>query len=143
VTLWPDGDIYDCELLAIIYALKQFRYLLLGAHHKFLIQTDHQNLKYFKSPQKITPRQARWHEFLQDYNFELEHFPGKSNPIADLLSQRKDFEEGVNPNENVTILPETLFACITYLRNNPEIWRQILHQVHDTPIAGHPGIKNT
>jgi len=136
-------DIYDRELLAIIYALKQFRYLLLGANHKFLIRTDHQNLKYFKSPQKITPRQARWHEFLQDYNFELEHFPGKSNTIADLLSRRKDFEGGVNPNENVTILPETLFARVTYLRNDPETRRQILHQVHDTPIAGHPGIKNT
>jgi len=79
-------DIYDHELLAIIYALKQFCYLLLGARHKFLIRTDHQNLKYFKSPQKITPCQARWHEFLQDYNFKSEHFPGKSNTIADLLS---------------------------------------------------------
>jgi len=82
-------NIYDCELLAIIYMLKQFRYLLLGAHHKFLIQTDHQNLKYFKSPQKITLHQAQWHEFLQDYNFKLEHFPGKSNTITDLLSQKK------------------------------------------------------
>jgi len=135
-------NIYDCELLVIIYMLKQFCYLLLGAHHKFLIQTDYQNLKYFKSPQKITPSQAQWHEFLQDYNFELEHFPGKSNTIADLLSWRKDFEGGVNPNENVTILPETLFACITYLRNNPEMQRQILYQIHDTPIGGHPGIKN-
>jgi len=120
-------NIYDCELLAIIYMLKQFHYLLLGAYHKFLIWTDHQNLKYFKSPQKITPHQAWWHKFLQDYNFKLEHFSGKSNTIANLLSQRKDFEGGVNPNENITILPETLFACVTYLRNNPETRRQILH----------------
>jgi hypothetical protein len=96
-------DIYDRELLAIIYAVKAFRYLLLGAQEKFLIRSDHENLKYFKSPQKITARQARWHEFLQDYNFELIHFPGKSNTIADLLSRRKDFEGGVNPNENVTL----------------------------------------
>ncbi len=47
-------DIYDQELLAIIYALKAFRYLLIGVQQKFLIQTDYQNLKYFKSPQKIT-----------------------------------------------------------------------------------------
>jgi len=135
-------DIYDCELLAIIYKLKQFSYLLLGAHHKFLIWTDHQNLKYFKSLQKITPHQAQWHEFLQDYNFKLKHFPDKSNTIADLLSQRKDFEGGVNPNENITILPETLSAYVTYLRNDPEMQRQILYQIHDTPIGGHPGIKN-
>ena len=47
-------DIYDRELLAIIYAIKAFRYLLLGAQQKFLIQSDHENLTYFKSPQKIS-----------------------------------------------------------------------------------------
>ena len=105
-------DIYDRELLSIIYALKANRHLLLGAKYLILIRSDHNNLKYFKSPQKISPRQARWHEFLQDYHFELTHFPGKSNTIADLLSRRKDLEEGVNINENVTLLPENLFVNI-------------------------------
>ena len=41
-------DIYDQELLAIIYAIQAFRYLFLGAQQKFLICCDHQNLKYFK-----------------------------------------------------------------------------------------------
>jgi len=99
-------DIYYHELLAIINTLKANRQLLLGTQQKFLIRTNHHNLKYFKTPQKISPRQARWHEFLQDYNFEITHFPGKSNTIADLLSQRKDFEEGVNPNKDITLLPE-------------------------------------
>ena len=81
-------DIYDRELLAIIYAVKAFRYLLLGAQQKFLIRSDHQNLIYFKSPQKITPRQAQWHEFLQDYNFELIHFP-KSNMLETFLVKEK------------------------------------------------------
>ena len=79
-------DIYDRELLSIIYAIKSFRYLLLGAQLKFLIRSDHNNLKYFKSPKKITPHQARWIEFLEDYDFELEHLPGKANTVADLLS---------------------------------------------------------
>jgi RNase H-like domain found in reverse transcriptase len=104
----------------IIKAVTAFRYLLLGAQEPFIIQTDHENLKYFKSPQKISTRQVRWHEFLQDYNFKLEHFPGKSNTIADLLSRRKDFEGGVNPNESVTILPDHLFACKIYLKDDPE-----------------------
>jgi hypothetical protein len=51
-------NIYDQELLAIIYALKAFRYLLLEVQQKFLIWTNHQNLKYFKSPQNITFCQA-------------------------------------------------------------------------------------
>jgi len=136
-------DIYDRELLAIIYAVKAFRYLLLGAQQKFLIRSDHENLKYFKSPQKISARQARWNEFLQDYNFELVHFPGKSNTIADLLSRRKDFEGGVNPNENVTLLPDHLFARKVYLKDDPDERRKILQEIHDTPVGGHPGISNT
>jgi len=34
-------DIYDWDLLAIIYTIKAFRYLLLGVQQKFLIWTDH------------------------------------------------------------------------------------------------------
>ena len=113
-------NIYDRELLAIIYAIKAFHHLLLGAHHKFLIRSDHENLKYIKSPQKISTRQARWHVFLQDYDFKLVYFPGKINTITDLLSQRKDFEGGVNPNQSVTLLPEKLFTHNVYLEDNPE-----------------------
>jgi hypothetical protein len=119
-------DIYDRELLAIIYALKAFRYLLLGVQQKFLIRTDHQNLKYFKLPQNITSCQAQWQQILQDYNFKITHLFSKSNTIADLLSRRKDFEGGVNPNKQVTLLPEHLFACKVYLENNLETRRKIL-----------------
>jgi hypothetical protein len=79
-------DINDRELLAIIYAIKAFIYLLSNARQTFLIRTDHKNLLYFKSPQTITSRQFRWHQFLQRFDFEITHFPGKSNTIADLLS---------------------------------------------------------
>ena len=45
--------IWDCEFLAIIHTLEHWRYLLLGA--KFLIDvfTNHKNLQYYHSPQKI------------------------------------------------------------------------------------------
>jgi hypothetical protein len=59
-------------------------------------------------------------EFLQDYDFKLEHFLGKLNTIADLLSRRQDLEEGVKINENVTVLPETLLVCKIFLEDNPE-----------------------
>src|SRR6266852_5507373 len=79
-------DIYDHELLAIIYAVKAFRHLLLEERHPFLIRSDHKNLTYFKQAHSLSARQARWHALLQDYQFTLEHFPGKSNTTADLLS---------------------------------------------------------
>jgi hypothetical protein len=143
-------DIYDRELLSIIYAIKAYRYLLLGTKHKFLVQSDHNNLKYFKSARKVTPRQARWMEFLEDYDFELEHLPGHTNTIADLLSRRIDLEEGVKINDSTVILPEQLFArrafeqsSKVYLQDNLEQRRKILQEVHDAPVGGHPGIKNT
>ena len=63
--------------------------------------------------------------------------------IADLLSWRKDFEGGVNPNEQVTLLPEHLFAQKIYLKNDLETRRKILQKIHDAPTGGHPGISNT
>ena len=42
-------DIYNQELLAIIYTLKANRHLLLSTKHLILIQSDYNNLKYFKS----------------------------------------------------------------------------------------------
>jgi len=127
--------------------LKANRHLLLGACHKFIIRCNHNNLKYLKSPQKISARQACWHKFLQDYHFELQHFPGKSNTIADLLSQRKDFEGGVNINENVTLLPEKVFINANaiqvnkvYLEDDPETRCKVLQEIHNLPIGGHLGI---
>jgi len=77
------------------------------------------------------------------------HISGKNNTVADLLSQKKDFEGGVNPSPSITILPEQLFACKiyqstkTYLEDNPETWHKILYDIHNTPIWGHPDIANT
>ena len=51
-------DIYDRELLAIVSVLHAFCHLLLGAQQPFLVRSDHNNLKYFKSPQKITTCQV-------------------------------------------------------------------------------------
>ena len=70
-------DIYDRELLSIIYALKANRHLLLGAKYPILIRSDHNNLKYFKSLQKISPRQARWHEFPSRLPLRANTFSGK------------------------------------------------------------------
>ena len=53
-------QIYDQELYAIIYALDKWKHLLLGAEHTLTIHCDHKNLTYYKSPQCLTPRQARW-----------------------------------------------------------------------------------
>ena len=44
-------DIYNKELLAIMYALKEWCPYQLNAHKTFEIWTDHKNLSYFRKAQ--------------------------------------------------------------------------------------------
>ncbi len=84
-------QIYDRELYAIYYALfKEWRYLLEGADHPVTIQCDHTNLLYYREPQQLTNRQARWWNDLSRFNFTLTHIPGAKLIIADALSRRPD-----------------------------------------------------
>ncbi len=46
-------EIYDKELLAIMLTLEEWRHYLMGAYQDFEIWTDHQNLQYFRKPQKV------------------------------------------------------------------------------------------
>jgi hypothetical protein len=80
-------EIYDCELLAIMTALAEWHHHLMGASQDFEIWTDHQNLAYFRKPQKLNCRQAWWMTELANYHFTLHHKPGKVNQKADLLSR--------------------------------------------------------
>ena len=52
-------EIHNREILAIIRCLDKWRHLLEGAQSKFKIWSDHKNLEYFMSSQKLNQRQAR------------------------------------------------------------------------------------
>ena len=136
-------DAHDKELAGVVFGFKCSRPFLLGAKHVVKVRTDHKNLQYFREPQKITGRQARWIEFLQDFDYQLEHIPGSSNTIADLLSRRKDLNKGVDSDQPRVLLPPTLFARKVFLKDDMEERRHILRQIHDSPTGGHPGIANT
>ena len=95
-------------------------------------------------------RQARWLEFLQDFDYQLEHIPGSSNTIANLLSHCKDLNKGVNTKEPHILLPDHLFSNITnthlqkaFLEDNERTHREILREIHDLQAGGHLGITNT
>ena len=52
-------EIYDKEMLAVIRCLEAWRHYLEGAKLEFEIWTDHKNLQYFMTSQKLNRRQAR------------------------------------------------------------------------------------
>ena len=95
--------------MAVILALRFWRHLLQGSPHKVIVLTDHANLQYYRHPQKINRRVARYIATLADFNLELRHLPGIKNR-ADPLSRRPDYDDGSNDNEQVTALPDNLFT---------------------------------
>src|SRR5271154_1109525 len=103
-------DIYDRELLAIKRALEEWRHYIQGSGHPTIIYSDHQNLTYFRSAQKLNKRQARWALFLSEFDIKLIHQPGHKMTQADALSRRPDLiPEFDNDNVDVTLLPDNLF----------------------------------
>jgi hypothetical protein len=105
-------DVYNLKLLAIVNALDHWRQYLAGSPHKIIIYSDHQNLLYWKEPHKISRRVAREVLMLSEYNFEIRHIKGTANGRADALSQRPDYDQGQEDNQNITVLPEQVFAKV-------------------------------
>ena len=54
----------------------------------FFLKTTNMSLKYLFDQPDLNVRQARWLDFLSEYNFELKHIKGKENKVADALSRR-------------------------------------------------------
>ena len=88
-------EIHDKEMLAVIRCLEVWRHFLEGARIKFKVWTDHKNLKYFMSSQKLNKRQTRWALFLSRFDFKLVHVPGTKMEKADGLSKWPDWQERV------------------------------------------------
>jgi hypothetical protein len=79
-------QIYDRELYAIIYALEEWTYLLLGAEHTITVNCNHKNITYYHNLQCLTARQARWWNNLSRYNLQLVYTPGAKLIQGDALS---------------------------------------------------------
>ena len=70
---------------------------------------------YFRTARKLNRRQARWSLFLSEFNIKLEHIPGTKMVISDTLLWRPDLCQEENDNDDMTLLPDTLFVSAIYL----------------------------
>jgi hypothetical protein len=72
------------ELLAVMHALNIWRCYLDGS--KFTIFSDHEPLSYLRTKATLLPRQVRWSQFLERFDYIWEYRPGRIN-AADPLSR--------------------------------------------------------
>ncbi|TYK23473.1 reverse transcriptase [Cucumis melo var. makuwa] len=71
------------EMLAVVHCLRAWRQYLLGS--SFVVKTDNNATCHFFTQPKLTPNQARWQEFLAEFDFKFEHMKGSSNQAVDAL----------------------------------------------------------
>ena len=134
---------YDKELLAIMRALEEWRSTLISTTEPFEIWTDHRNLVYYRDPQKLTRKQVGWSAKLQDYNFVIRHISGKANRMPDGLLRPGEGDDEKKEPEKQTLLPKDVFIQSVIEMDNVGEFEQVMQEVHDAPVAGHPGITRT
>ena len=83
---------HDKELLAIFEAFEKWRHYLEGSRTPIDVVTDHKNLEYFTTTKLLTRRQARWLEFLSQFNMIIRFRPGKLRTKPDVLTRRWDID---------------------------------------------------
>ena len=84
------------EMLALIFALRQWKQYLLGRH--FIVRTDHMALTYYQQTKEPVGQQARYLDFVSQFDFDLQYRPGVRHNNADALSRLRPCEiEGGEP----------------------------------------------
>ena len=150
------------ELLAIVWATRQFRPYLWGRH--FTVITDHRPLKWLISLKDPGSRLTRWTIKLSEYDFEIIHRPDQN---ADALSRVIIAKVDISPQEilanqqsedEIKEINRTLSkyekddqGYIYYVdkRNRRRLvvpkdnTEKIMKAYHDTPFGGHQGIDRT
>ena len=75
----------EIETLAVLQALLKWEDKLLG--YPINIVTDHKALEFFRNNSKPGPRQSRWKEYMERFQYSITYQEGLENVVADALSR--------------------------------------------------------
>ena len=78
---------HEKEMTAVIHCLETWKHYLMGT--RFVVVTNNIANTFFKTQKKLTAKQARWQEFLADFDFVWVHKPGRHNQVAYALSRKE------------------------------------------------------
>jgi hypothetical protein len=160
-------SITELELLALIFAVKQFRCYLYG--RQFKVCTDHRAIKWLLNLQEPISRLTRWAVKLSENDFTVEHRPNTKMRHADALSRCVHLvtDEGVLTRELIREAQKQDPLCDVY-KTRKEFWldddqllyheeqtgssfvvipRELVGTVlkcyHELPFTAHQGIART
>jgi len=74
------------EQLAVVYGLGQFRPHVLG--NGAVVRSDHAALSYLKKTKEPVGQQARWMDFIEQFDIDVQYRRGSSHGNADSFSRR-------------------------------------------------------
>ena len=147
------------ECYSIFYALRELEHLI--RDRKFTLRTDHRNLLFLNA--QATSKVTRWKLAIQEYDFDIEHIPGRDNIVADQMSRlcADNKSENVFTSEAVALCLATVMSPMPYVRcaagtmanrsagipsrdetRLPNAAFRILRQVHCGAV-GHHGVDRT
>ena len=122
------------EALAVVLGFQQFDSFLRG--NKVKVVTDHIALKWLFNYKSPKGRVARWIAYLQQFDFDIEHKPGKSHANADCLSRITTGDINDNMEELIDrdIFPvESIKSCP--VRRNADV-------IFPTTVWTHEDVRN-
>jgi hypothetical protein len=93
------------ELLAAVESMEHFRVYLIG--RQFLLRTDHASIQWLARFKDANGQNARWQERLAEFEYEVQHRPGRYHANADALSRLC---------ETSAILSDNLTSCDSFKR---------------------------
>lgn len=93
----------------------------------FIVKIDNVSSTYFKTQSKLTPKQARWQEFLAEFDFELVYNPGRHNVVADALNRKTQLGALELLGQSQVVLNEDMIKKIKEgLENDLQAWQIVL-----------------
>ena len=122
----------DRELLAIVYALQIYEFLIIGSPHPIYLFTDHKPLLHcFAKKGNLSPRFYRAQMQLTKFSkLKIIHTPGKNLTVADMLSRtftKKQLQvhqlrhKQLPPQIEFSILKDNQIKPVHYLVKHEEI----------------------
>lgn len=147
--------VHEQELLALVFGLRHFRHYLLGLH--FTCYTDHRTLTKIHTQASLSPRQSRWLETLEEYNYTVVYTKGADNVVADALSRlfaivntgHSDFLQSVRDayaeDTQLHDFKKYLHSYDSLYFHGAQLYVPValrtrcMRDHHDTPWCAHPG----